>query len=209
MPIPEFDFYLVTDRGQTHGRDLLWVLERALEGGVRAVQLREKDLDGGALFTLAEKVRNLCSRYHSMLFINDRIDVAEAVEADGVQLGVRSLPVETARELLGPTLMIGASTHSLEEAQTAEREGADFILFGPVFHTVSKASYGAPQGLTALKRIVENITLPVYAIGGIKPEHVREVMGTGIRGISLISAVMAAVDPAAASGAIQKLLQRV
>lgn len=208
MPVPEFDLYLVTDRNQTRERDLLWVLEQALDGGVRAVQLREKDLEGKELFNLAEKVRDLCTRYHAALFINDRIDVAYAIDADGVQLGKTSLPIETARELLGPIRTIGASTHSLEETRDAERQGADFILFGPVYFTTSKATYGAPQGLAALKKIVENIALPVYAIGGIKPENVEEVMSAGSRGIALISAVMAAIDPKTTSRMLQTQLQR-
>jgi thiamine-phosphate pyrophosphorylase len=208
VPTPDFAFYLVTDRSQTEGRDLLWVLEQALDGGVQAVQLREKDLDGKQLFLLAEKVRALCARYHAALLINDRIDVARAVNADGVQLGNTSLPIETARELLGADRLIGASTHSLEEARGAERNGADFVLFGPVYFTPTKAAYGAPQGLAALKRIVENITLPVYAIGGIKPDNVGAVIDAGVRGIALISAVMAAIDPKVASGTIKKLLQR-
>lgn len=208
MPVPEFDLYLVTDRNQTRERDLLWVLEQALDGGVRAVQLREKDLEGKELFNLAEKVRDLCARYHAALFINDRIDVACAIDADGVQLGKTSLPIETARELLGPIRTIGASTHSLEETRDAERQGADFILFGPVYFTASKAAYGAPQGLAALKKIVENIALPVYAIGGIKPENVEEVMSAGSRGIALISAVMAAIDPKTTSRMLQIQLQR-
>ncbi len=208
MPVPRFDLYLVTDRNQTRERDLLWVVEQALDGGVRAVQLREKDLKGKELFNLAEKVRELCARYHAALFINDRIDVACAIDADGVQLGKASLPIETARELLGPIRTIGASTHSLEETREAERQGADFILFGPIYFTASKAAYGAPQGLAALKKIVENITLPVYAIGGIKPENVDEVMGAGSRGIALISAVMAAIDPKTTSRMLHTQLQR-
>jgi thiamine-phosphate pyrophosphorylase len=208
VPVPEFDLYLVTDRNQARERDLLWVLEQALDGGVRAVQLREKDLEGKELFNLAEKVRDLCARYHAALFINDRIDVACAIDADGVQLGKTSLPIETARELLGPIRTIGASTHSLEETRDAERQGADFILFGPVYFTASKAAYGAPQGLAALKKIVENIALPVYAIGGIKPENVGEVMSAGSRGIALISAVMAAIDPKTTSRMLQTQLQR-
>jgi thiamine-phosphate pyrophosphorylase len=208
VTVPEFDFYLVSDRTQTLGRDLLWVLEQALEGGVKAIQLREKDLEPKKLFNLAEKARSLSASYNAALFINDRIDVALAVDADGVQLGKTSLPIDTARELLGPTRTIGASTHTLEEARDAERQGADFVLFGPVYFTASKAAFGAPQGLAALIKIVENIALPVYAIGGIKPENVREVMGVGIRGIALISSVIAAVDPKTASRVIKKLLQR-
>jgi thiamine-phosphate pyrophosphorylase len=209
VPIPAFELYLVTDRSQTQGRDLLWVLEQALDGGgVGAVQLREKDLEGKELFSLAEKARDLCARYGAALFINDRIDVALAVGADGIQLAGTSLPIETARTLLGPTKTIGASTHSLEEAREAERLGADFVLFGPVYFTPSKAAFGPPQGVLALKKIVENTTLPVYAIGGIKPENIREVMGTGARGISLISAVLAAADPKRASRVMHKLLRR-
>lgn len=187
---------------------MLWVLEQALDGGVKAIQLREKDLDGKELFLLAERVRVLCSRYHAALFINDRIDVALAVEADGVQLGKTALPITAARALLGAERMIGASTHSIEEAREAEREGADFILFGPVYFTPTKAAYGTPQGIAALQKIVENTSLPVYAIGGIKSDNVEAVMRTGAKGIALISAVLAALDPKAAVAAIQQLLER-
>lgn len=186
---------------------MLWILEQALDGGVKAIQLREKDLDGKQLFLLAERVRALCARYQAVLFINDRIDVARAVGADGVQLGTTSLPIETARELLGADRMIGASTHSVEEAREAERRGADFVLFGPVYFTPTKAAYGAPQGLAALKKIVEIVALPVYAIGGIKPDNVGAVVGAGVRGVALISAVMAAIDPKLAAETIQKLLE--
>jgi len=208
VPFPDFDLYLVTDRTQTQDRDLLWVLEQALEGGVKAIQLREKDLSGRELFSAAEKTRALCNRYRARLFINDRIDVALAVEADGVQLGTASMPIEAARELLGPGKLLGASTHSLEEAKEAERGGADFILFGPVYFTPSKASYGAPQGLEALKKIVEKISLPVYAIGGIKPENIEDVRSMGVRGVALISAIMSANGPKPATQKILSLLQR-
>jgi thiamine-phosphate pyrophosphorylase len=208
VPIPTFDLYLVTDRSQTRERDLLWVLEQALEGGVEAIQLREKDLEGKELFNLAEKARTLCARYRAAFFINDRIDVALAVDADGVQLARTSLPIETARQLLGSNRTIGASTHSLEEVREAERSGADFVLFGPVYFTPSKAAFGLPQGVVALQKIVENTTLPVYAIGGIKPENVEEVMATGAWGISLISAVLTAPDPRQTSAVMKKMLRR-
>ena len=208
MPVPDFDLYLVTDRTQTQDRDLLWVLEQALEGGIKAIQLREKDLSGRELFSAAEKTRALCNRYRARLFINDRIDVALAVEADGVQLGKASMPIEAARDLLGPGKLLGASTHSLDEAKEAELGGADFILFGPVYFTPSKASYGAPQGLEALKKIVEKISLPVYAIGGIKPENIEDVRSIRVRGVALISAIMSANGPKQATQKILSLLQR-
>ena len=208
MPAPEFDLYLITDRQQTQGRELLWVLESALAGGVRAIQLREKELSGRELFYLAEKTRKLTDDYGARLLINDRIDVALAVGADGVQLGNDSISAQTARELVGLDRMIGVSTHSLEEARNAENQGADFLLFGPVFYTPSKAVYGPPQGIVELKKIVEKIALPVYAVGGIKPENLSETIRAGARGVAVISAVMAATDPRAATESILNLLRR-
>ena len=172
------------------------------------MQLREKDLSGKELYALAEKTRALCQRYDALLFVNDRVDIALAVGADGVQLGTASIPIENARELLGPRKIIGASTHSLHEASEAARSGADFIVFGPVYFTPSKASYGSPQGLEALKKIVEKISLPVYAIGGIKPENTEAVRRTGVRGVALISAVMAATNPKEAAQNILSHLRR-
>jgi len=208
VPTPTFDLYLVTDRAQTGGRDPLAVLEQALAGGVKAVQLREKDLSGKALFELAEKTRRLCDRYQASLLINDRIDVALAVDAAGVQITGVSLPVDVARNLLGPRKLLGASTHSLEEARQAQNDGADFILFGPVYLTPSKAAFGAPQGLQALKKILENVSLPVYAIGGIKAEHIAELRSLGIRGVALISAIIGAADPKEAAASLLRLLER-
>lgn len=207
MPKPDFDLYLVSDRKLTQGKDLLWVLEQALDGGVRVIQLREKDLGGKELFELADKTVRLCHRYDAQLFINDRVDVALAVDAAGVQLGKTSIPIEEARTLLGPDKYIGVSTHSIEEAKDAERCGADFVLFGPVYFTPSKASFGDPQGLNALKKIVENISLPVYAIGGIKSGNIAEVKRTGARGAALISAIISAADPTAESQRILQLLR--
>lgn len=208
MRQPTFDLYLVTDRYQTRERDLLWVLQRALEGGVRAVQLREKDLGGRELFLLAEKTKKLCDRYGADLFINDRIDVALGVDAEGVHLGDASIPPAAARELVGKEKLVGVSTHSLKEAKEAERAGADFVLFGPVYFTPSKAAYGSPQGVSALKEAVEKTSLPVYAIGGIKAENISAVKGAGVRGVALISAVMSAADPKRAAEHILAALQK-
>jgi thiamine-phosphate pyrophosphorylase len=207
VPQPDFDLYIVTDRKLTQGQDLLRVIERALDGGVKAIQLREKDLCGKELFELADKTAMLCQRYNAQLFVNDRVDVALAVDAAGVQLSKTSIPVETARALLGLDKNIGVSTHSIEEAKDAERAGADFVLFGPVYFTPSKAGFGEPQGLAALKKIVENLSLPVYAIGGIKPGNIPEVKRTGVRGVALISAIIGAADPTAESKRILQLLE--
>lgn len=207
MPRPDFDLYLVTDRKQTGGRELVEVVEQALIGGIQAVQLREKDLDGAELFRLAEALKKSCARHRARLLINDRIDIALAVDADGVQLGAASMPIGAARELLGGDKLIGASIHSLQEAQQAVRDGADFVLFGPVYFTPSKAVYGAPQGIARLKEVVEKISIPVYAIGGITGGNVEEIKNIGARGVALIAAVMSAPDPAAAARAIVSRLK--
>ena len=208
MPQPNFDLYLITDRKLTQGYNLLWVLEQAFDGGVRAIQLREKDLDGRELFELAEKISVLCQRYDAQLFINDRIDVALAVDAAGVQLGETSIPIGPARALLGTKKWIGFSTHNLAEAKAAKRHGADFILFGPVHFTPSKSAYGAPQGLAALKEIVEKVALPVYAIGGINAKNLAVTMTTGIHGVALISAILSAQNPTVAAKTILAMLER-
>ena len=207
MPKPNFNLYLVTDRKLTRGRDLCALVEQALDGGVQAIQLREKDLDGRELLKLAEKISALCRRYHAQLFINDRIDVALAVDAAGVQLGRTSLPIETARALLGAEKLIGFSSHGVDEATVAQQSGADFLLFGPVFFTPSKAPFGAPQGVAPLKKVVEKSAIPVYAIGGIQATNLSAVMHTGIRGIALISAVISADNPTAAARLILAKLE--
>ena len=151
MPIPDFDLYLVTDRNQTQRRALLWVLERALEGGVRAVQLREKDLSGRDLFQLASKTRELCDRYQAKLFVNDRIDIALAVDAAGVQLGKGSIPIETARRLLGRRKLIGYSAHSLEEVAARHNLGATGTI-------ASQLSAGDLADLLAFVKSIDDAT---------------------------------------------------
>ena len=206
MPKPDFKLYLITDRTQTKGRDLLWLLEQALDAGVKAIQLREKDLAGRDLFLLAEKASKLCQNYGSSLFVNERIDIALAVNAAGVQLGKASVPIALARQLFGAQKMIGASTHSLDEALEAQQQGADFLLFGPVYFTPSKATYGAPQGVNKLKEIVEKISLPVYAIGGIKMENILDLRSIGVSGVALISAIMSSDAPNKATNDLLRMI---
>ena len=195
----DFDLYVVTDRQLTAGRPLRSVVEAALRGGARAFQLREKDLSPRELYPLALEMRQLTQMYGAHLLINDRVDLALAVDADGVQLTTTSLPATVARRLLGPGRLIGVSTHSIEEAQTAANDGADFVVFGPVFYTPSKAPYGEPVGLDALRAVRAAVTLPILAIGGVKKANLDQVLAAGADGIALISAIISADDPAAAS----------
>ena len=190
--------YLVTDRHQTGGRDLLEVVGQALRAGVRAVQLREKDLATRDLYHLAGKLLAVTREAGAALLINDRVDVAMALPADGVHLTRRSLPPKEARELLGPARLIGISCHSLAEVREAVDGGADFVVLGPIFETPSKMPYGAPLTTALLQQARAATTLPVLAIGGINPARVPEVMAAGADGVAVISAVMAALDPGAA-----------
>ena len=205
MSVADFDLYLVTDRHQTQGRDLLSVLEQALDGGVNAIQLREKDLDSRHLFLLAESGRKLTNKYGARLFINDRIDIALAVEADGVQLGNASVPITAVRSILKPPQLLGVSVHTWNKAQEAERQGADFIVFGPVYFTPSKARYGAPQGLTPLQELLGKVSLPVYAIGGINLANLEPIKRVGARGIALISAIISSNEPSRATREILEI----
>lgn len=195
----DFSLYLITDRMLTAGRALPAVVADALRGGLRAVQVREKDLTGRQLFELAGELRTVTREYGAQLLINDRIDVALAVGADGVHLGRSSLPVSVARRILGRSMTIGYSAHSLDEAQQAECDGADFVTFGPIYATPSKAAYGEPLGLVHLAEVARCLTIPVFALGGVKISSAHEVMAAGAHGIALISAVIAARNPTAAT----------
>jgi thiamine-phosphate pyrophosphorylase len=195
----DFDLYLISDRHLTAGRSLPAVMEAALCGGVRAIQVREKDLAPRELYPLARKLRQLTWQHGARLLINDRIDIAMAVQADGVHLTTTSLPVAVARQVLGAEALIGVSTHNLVEAQAAADGGADFLVFGPVFFTPSKAPYGEPVGLAALRAVRSAVKTPILAIGGIKKDNVEQVLATGADGIAVISAIIAADDPAAAT----------
>lgn len=190
----DFKLYLITDRKLfTNNHSLFTVLEEALKGGVRAIQLREKDLGVRELLDMAYKLRDLTKRHKARLFINDRVDVAIAVEADGVHLGQKSIPAHAAKKVSNK-LVVGVSAHSMEEAVNAERDGADFITFGPVYKTPSKLRYGEPVGIEALRDICSKTNVPVFAIGGIKPEKSREVLDCGAYGIAAISAVFGSKD---------------
>jgi thiamine-phosphate pyrophosphorylase len=187
---------LVTDRRATGGRDLLAVVEAALDAGLPAVQLRDKDLPGRALWRLAGALRTATRRTGALLFVNDRVDVALAVGADGVHLGRASIPLAAARALVGPGPLIGVSTHAAAEVQAAAGGGADFAFFGPVYATPGKTAVGLGPLAAATGR------LPVLAIGGVTAAELRAVRAAGASGVAAIRAILAAPDPAAATRAL-------
>jgi thiamine-phosphate pyrophosphorylase len=209
----DFKLYLITDRHLfTHHSSLIThyffnAVEEALKGGVKAVQLREKDLEIRELLRMAYELRKLTSGYGAKLFINDRVDVALAVGADGVHLGGAGMPAFAARKAAGEGMLLGASAHSLAEAKKAEEEGADFVTLGPVFETQSKLKYGRPLGLGLLKEVSAALSIPVFAIGGIKKERVEDTLESGASGIALISAIFGSEDIQSNTEELMRLLK--
>jgi thiamine-phosphate pyrophosphorylase len=195
--LDELRLCLVTDRTGTRDRDLVDVVAACLAAGLPAVEVREKDLSVTELAALCRRVRAL--RPAPFLIVNDRVDVALAVGAHGVQRTHASLAVDELRVVADKRVRVGASVHSLEDARDAAARGADWLFFGPVYDTPSKRRYGAPQGLAALERVASAVAVPVVAIGGITPDRVADVRRTGARGVAVISAILFADDPGAAT----------
>lgn len=194
-PWIDFNLLLITDRNQTGSRTLPVAVEEALKGGARAVQVREKDLSSRELYETAYELRKLTTRYGARLIINDRVDIALAVDADGVHLGGDSIPLYRVRKILGEKKIIGISCHNQVSAIMAQETGADYITFGPVFYTPSKAPYGDPLGIGKLCDTSDILTIPVFALGGIKLNNVRQVIEAGVHGVAMISAILAAENP--------------
>lgn len=201
MPNPiDFNLYLITDRNLVAaGHTLFSAIESALKGGVKAVQLREKDLSAAELLPLAQELRELTRRYDARLLINDHIDIALAVHADGVHLGGHSQATDVVRDQVGPEMLIGVSTHNSADITIAAKQGADFVTFGPVYATPSKAAFGPPQGLSALSEACSVSSLPVFALGGITSSRIAEICQAGASGIALISAIIASPAPQTAA----------
>jgi thiamine-phosphate pyrophosphorylase len=195
-----FSLYLVTDRARTGGRPLLDVVDECLAAGLRAVQLREKDLNARELYDLARSLLALTRTAGANLFINDRVDVALAVGADGVHLAGYSMQAEVVRRAFPGIRLIGVSTHTPEEARAAEAGGADFVLFGPIYETPSKRER-PPQGIEPLAGVCAELSIPVFAIGGVTPERVHELKSAGARGVAVISAILSADRPGRATKA--------
>jgi thiamine-phosphate pyrophosphorylase len=193
MPVRPVDFrlYLITDRKLFSSMDSFMVaVKEALAAGVRVVQLREKDLPTRELLEMAYKFREMTESCKAKLFISDRLDIALSVGADGVHLGQSGIPVRAVRNVVRDTLMIGCSTHSVDEAVEADNAGADFITFGPLFETPSKLKYGEPLGLEALREVSKKTNLPIFGIGGIKSNSIDDVLKAGASGIALISGIL-------------------
>ena len=190
---PEPCLMLITDRARLRGRSMEEVASRAVEGGVNVVQLREKDLPTGDLYDLAATLHAVL-RGRALLLINDRLDIALTVGADGVHLAEHSLPGSKVRDVAGEACIVGRAVHSLEAAVTAEADGADYVLVGTIYETDSKPDV-EPAGLALVTAVREAVGIPVIAVGGIDATHAADVIAAGADGIAVIGAIMDARDP--------------
>ena len=195
----DYSLYLVTDRGLAKGRSTLDIVGAAVSGGVTCVQLREKECSTREFIEEALAVKDFLKARGVPLIINDRVDVALAVGADGVHLGQTDMPLEAAQKILGDSMIIGISAESLEDAVEAEKGGADYLGVSPIFATPTKTDTAPPLGLEGLRAIRRAVNLPLVGIGGLNQDNAADVIRSGGDGVAVVSAVVSAGDPAAAA----------
>ncbi len=191
----DYSLYLITDRFLVGNKDFYYTVEQALAGGVTLLQIREKNIDSLDFYQTSLKLKAIVEKYQVPLIINDRLDIALAVDADGLHIGQQDLPLEKVRGLLGKEKILGYSASTLTEAVYGEKMGADYLGVGPVFFTGSKADIGEIIGLNGLQEIVEHASIPVVGIGGININNLEAIKKTGAQGVSLISAILSSNDP--------------
>ena len=200
----DYSVYLVTDRRNKTDEEFLNIIEEAIKGGTTIVQLREKTASTKEFYDLALKVKEITSRYDVPLLINDRIDIALAVDSEGVHIGQDDMPAGIAREIIGEDKILGVSASTVEEAKKAEIDSADYIGSGAVFPTATKDDADSVSK-EELKEIVDSIDIPVVAIGGITIENAHTLKASGIAGFSVVSAIMSAEDPKEASEKLKEI----
>jgi len=189
----DIDLYFITDSRLT-GRTVLEDVGSAIHAGVKIIQYREKDLTTREMIDEAGKICRLCRENDVLFIINDRVDIALAVDADGVHLGNEDMPYEAARRILGNTKIIGLTVHDVGEAIEAERIGADYIGISPIFETTTKPDAGTPAGTDLIKYIKKAVKIPFVAIGGINQDNIKSVLEAGARSIAVISAIVTKDD---------------
>ena len=200
----DYSVYLVTDRRNKTDEEFLNIIEEAIKGGTTIVQLREKTASTKEFYELALRVKEITSRYGVPLLINDRIDIALAVDSEGVHIGQDDMPADIAREIIGEDKILGVSASTVEEAKKADIDSADYIGSGAVFPTATKDDADSVSK-EELKEIVDSIDIPVVAIGGITVENANTLKGSGIAGFSVVSAIMSAEDPKEASRKLKEI----
>ena len=201
----DFKLYVIIDRKSSGGRDLAYLAQEAIEGGADMIQLRDKDSSASEILKVGRAIRDLTRKKKIPFIINDRVDIAVAVGADGVHLGQDDLPIEAARSMMGSGKLIGLSTHSLPQALEAEKKGADYIGVGPIFSTPTKPDYRA-VGIDLIREVRDKIKIPFVVIGGIDESNIDEVIAAGARRVAVVRAVCGAKD---VRGASERLKERI
>lgn len=203
MPPVDFHLLLVTDRSLVRERSLESALRESVDAGVQAIQLRERDLSTRELLSLAGQIHAMTKSRGVPLIINDRVDLVQALDLDGVHLRASSLPVSVVRRVLGPRRLIGVSTHSVKEVQQAGDDGADYVILGPIFETPSKREFGAPLGLAALADACRRSSVPVFAIGGMTIKRIAAARDAGASGVAMIGGILGREDVGTATVEMQ------
>lgn len=193
MKLKDCKIYLVTDEKACNGKDFYECIRGAIEGGVRIVQLREKNLSTKDFFKRALKVKEICKKYGVLFIVNDRLDIVQAVEADGVHLGQSDIPVEVARKVLKDKFLIGATARNVDEAIKAELSGADYIGSGAIFGTNTKDN-AKKLKMEELKKIVDIVKIPVFAIGGVNINNISMLKNIGLQGVCSVSGILSEKD---------------
>ena len=202
----DLGLYVVTDPDLSIGRSHEEVASQALAGGADVIQLRDKEASTRSLYLAAHRMKALCDKAGALFIVNDRVDIAMAV-GSGVHLGQDDLPAHVARVILGPQAILGVSVENAEQAVKATEDGADYVAIGPIYEArASKHDAGEPVGVDALTFLRRHTSLPVVAIGGIKREHIGEVIGSGADGVAVISAIVSAEDVMDAALDIKRLI---
>ncbi|WP_446898675.1 thiamine phosphate synthase [Clostridium sp. LBM24168] len=189
-----YNLYLVTDRRFIGSKPLKKAVEEAILGGVTLVQVREKNASSREFYRIALEVKEITQYYKIPIIIDDRLDIAQAIDADGVHLGQTDIPLDIARKILGINKIIGISVGNIEEAVEAENGGADYLGIGTIFNTGTKKDIDIPIGIEGLNKIYNSINIPAVAIGGIGQNNFKEVFSTGIDGIAVVSAILGSKD---------------
>ena len=201
---PDWRVYVIADASRDRGRSHLEIAEAAIRGGATAIQLRMKDEPARLMVETARRLATLCQTAGVTFIVNDRVDVAMIVEADGVHVGQDDLPAEDVRRLLGRGVLLGVSAATVQEARAAERAGADYLGVGAIYATATKADAGAPVGLARIRELRRAVGLPLVAIGGITADNAAQVIAAGAQGVAVVSAVTTAEDMAAAARLIRR-----
>lgn len=202
----DYSLYLVTNRENKTEEEFLSIVEESIKGGVTLIQLREKTASTREFFNIATKVKKITARYNIPLIINDRIDIALAIDAEGVHVGQDDMPTKIAREIIGPNKILGVSAHNIREAKKAEEDSADYLGVGAIFTTSTKDDAN-DVSIETLKNITESVDIPTVAIGGINLNNANKLKNTKIAGFSVVSAIMEAKNPQIASKNLKEIYE--